>query len=648
MGHVRRLLAFTVVIFGVAASPAKAFDWCVGEQREGCSGSVASVQDALWGAAGNPGPDRVLIGHGDFVVPSGGLVYDSPNRVEIRGISGTETRLLQANETPSTENALRVSDSASGESVIADLGIVVGQKNPSGPGFIDNAALMLGQNTLVEDVVVRAAPGVGRARGLVLEGQTTVTGVDVDLGFGPNGTVALAAEDPGAVVTVEDSSLRGALAIEALRGAAATVRRVDTEASFECVAAFSATVDAENVVCGLDPLTGANSYAFAAGVGGGGTANDMIVRNATVTGGDERSYGAYSQANSAGGGDLTITDSILRVPNHTLGRHASDALPANLVAEHNDFDPDATVGDNSGPGTLTNTGARTDDPRFLGDPALGELRLRHDSPLIDAGNPASVAGATTDVNGDERVRDGNGDGAARVDLGAFEYQRRAPAVPAVSATPLSAAVGTPFAFTASALDPDGDPLTYLWSFDDGGPGDGASVAHAFGAPGRHTTTVSVTDPTGLGASAQAAVDVVPAPADPPPPPPVVPPDVVAPRFSILRRGLRLSRTGTIPVRVTCSAAEREPCAGTLTLASSKRVAPGRKILQLGRGAFSVAPGRTAIVRVQASKRNAKIARRLRKVKVTAVAVARDAAGNQATARRTATLITATPRRKPAR
>jgi hypothetical protein len=128
---------------------------------------------------------------------------------------------------------------------------------------------------------------------------------------------------------------------------------------------------------------------------------------------------------------------------------------------------------------------------------------------------------------------------------------------------------------------------------------------------------------------------------------VIPADAVAPRFSILRRGLRLSRTGTIPIRVTCSASEREPCAGTLTLASAKKVGPRKRILQLGRASFSVAPDRTQIVRVKVSRRNAAIARRLRKVKVVAVGTARDSAGNESTARRSATLITAKRKRKRA-
>ena len=51
----------------------------------------------------------------------------------------------------------------------------------------------------------------------------------------------------------------------------------------------------------------------------------------------------------------------------------------------------------------------------------GNYRLRHASPAIDTGNTLSVT-ATTDLDGQPRVVDGNGDGAAGVDMGAYEYQ----------------------------------------------------------------------------------------------------------------------------------------------------------------------------------------------------------------------------------
>jgi hypothetical protein len=72
------------------------------------------------------------------------------------------------------------------------------------------------------------------------------------------------------------------------------------------------------------------------------------------------------------------------------------------------------------------------DPQFLDadgpddDPATWEdndLHLTRQSPCIDAGDPAFVAlPGETDLDGSLRVCDGNGDGSAVVDMGAYETQ----------------------------------------------------------------------------------------------------------------------------------------------------------------------------------------------------------------------------------
>ncbi len=60
------------------------------------------------------------------------------------------------------------------------------------------------------------------------------------------------------------------------------------------------------------------------------------------------------------------------------------------------------------------------DPRFV-DPATGNVRLQRDSPAVDVGNDAFNT-ASTDLDGNPRLVDGNGDGVATIDMGAYEYQ----------------------------------------------------------------------------------------------------------------------------------------------------------------------------------------------------------------------------------
>jgi uncharacterized repeat protein (TIGR02543 family) len=80
-------------------------------------------------------------------------------------------------------------------------------------------------------------------------------------------------------------------------------------------------------------------------------------------------------------------------------------------------------------GGYTGAGNKNADPLFVSPPAgaptiVGDLHLQVGSPAIDAGNDsaAGLSGITTDLDGNNRFFDGDGDTAATVDMGAYEYQ----------------------------------------------------------------------------------------------------------------------------------------------------------------------------------------------------------------------------------
>ncbi|MFN2566736.1 MAG: PKD domain-containing protein [Gemmatimonadaceae bacterium] len=67
--------------------------------------------------------------------------------------------------------------------------------------------------------------------------------------------------------------------------------------------------------------------------------------------------------------------------------------------------------------------------------------------------------------------------------------------------------GVDVMFNGSGNDPDGDPLTFTWSFGDGADARGRSVTHSYGDNGTHTAILTVTDSHGASASAQVRVTI---------------------------------------------------------------------------------------------------------------------------------------------
>jgi hypothetical protein len=71
-------------------------------------------------------------------------------------------------------------------------------------------------------------------------------------------------------------------------------------------------------------------------------------------------------------------------------------------------------------GGYDGTGNINADPLFISE---SDFHLQNGSPCIDAGNNSAVPSwLTTDLDGNPRIIDGNNDGTAAVDMGAYEYQ----------------------------------------------------------------------------------------------------------------------------------------------------------------------------------------------------------------------------------
>ena len=249
--------------------------------------------------------------------------------------------------------------------------------------------------------------------------------------------------------------------------------------------------------------------------GGIGIASDdgfehvATLLNATVDGGIE----ATAEGTDTGTG-VALDSSIVAGP--LVAGEADDGTAA-FLCEHSNIDTLA-VDDEFDCGAGDDNTTAAPESLFL-NRAGGDYRLRGGSAAVDAGVPGPVGSASaTDLAQLPRLRDGNGDGTAVLDQGAFEYQRIAPSLLVINTpNPRSLQEGEPLTFTATADDEDpGDTLTFTWSFSDGAPAQtGASITRSFAA-GTHTLTVTATDPAGASATRSREIRVAAAPAPPGP------------------------------------------------------------------------------------------------------------------------------------
>jgi PKD repeat protein len=84
----------------------------------------------------------------------------------------------------------------------------------------------------------------------------------------------------------------------------------------------------------------------------------------------------------------------------------------------------------------------------------------------------------------------------------------------VAADPSSGTAPLRVRFSAAGSDPDGDELSHVWEFGDGGMAGGPRATHVYTQPGTYTATVTVSDASGATGTASVQV-VVSAPAAPP-------------------------------------------------------------------------------------------------------------------------------------
>ncbi|MDE1715310.1 PKD domain-containing protein, partial [Chromobacterium amazonense] len=112
---------------------------------------------------------------------------------------------------------------------------------------------------------------------------------------------------------------------------------------------------------------------------------------------------------------------------------------------------------------------------------------------------------------------GGGGGGGDTSSGTQTTRQTAPSTPSISIGTTGSLLATaPIAFSASATDPSGLTLSYIWDFGDGSaPTPGQNVSHTYAKSGSYTVKVTVSNTANQASSFTQSITIVaPNPATP--------------------------------------------------------------------------------------------------------------------------------------
>ena len=495
-------LALLALLAG--AAPASAVIYCVPTVAAACQGvggsptAAATIQAAFDAAEASAADDVVRIASGEFAPGTYEPLGAAKGTLEVIG-SGVAATTVTGNE---QQDALKIRrDTTHNATTVRNLRLVAGQ-----------TASGISTYGTVRDVVVNAKLLADRTTGITLyNGKARAIDVVIDLAevtensnqtgihVGGDDEVSDTAKVTGATIVADQG-------MDIRYPTTVTHARIDTRdrggISLYCAQAFVDNSVVEVETPGSWPIFVANSICD-------GQANTLMrIRQSTIVGGDNvNNPSAIRFQGSNGLNQVELRNSIVSgASSLSYGLEASAVLKVSNTLMNTKAVESVSLQDEGG---------NVVGDALFRDPAAGDFSLRWPSPAIDAGStePLAADEPTFDSRGAPRIADGDGDGVARRDMGAYEYHGPAAKV---TATPATANIGQVVAFDASASTSHDAPNTFAWAFGDGGTaGNDPTVEHAFAAAGTYAVAVTVTDEQGRTATQTVSVTVVDPNAKPP-------------------------------------------------------------------------------------------------------------------------------------
>lgn len=420
-----------VAALGLVPATAGAARICVAAAGPGCDTTAAGVQAALDAAKASSANDEIVIGEGRFEGPFSYTPFTDTGTLKITG-QGAGTVLTAPGPTAGSITVLELGQDAAGHAAdISDLAVHVPANTTNGinPGNIGIRAA--GTVDGVEVVFDTNDASATAPFGVVLSTSgAVVRNSDIELPATSNFGTGVSSQVPGLAVApvVADSRILAPIGVASAPGALNVVRS-RIVSSIRGVEACNGPVTIED---SLIRVTGSFGVGLEP-VGGrcGSTLPSVTARQVTIVGnGAAGQIGVRVVVGVAG--QTPVADvSLSIVRDLATAFKAQTVTPgvATIRVGASDFEAARHVETSGAGGTAVfeQTQPNIDADPLFRDELGGDFSLRSGSPAIDSAfsPPLAPGESSTDIEGNPRVLDGNGDGVAARDMGAFE----SPAVP---------------------------------------------------------------------------------------------------------------------------------------------------------------------------------------------------------------------------